>query len=77
MGKWRRGWGAGGGDRPFRFSLSLVPRSTKGLFTGYKNAYLEIYYWRADFAFFRFFELLYRKLTMHVDNAKKIYVKQN
>ena len=27
--------------------------------------------------FFRFFELLYRKLTMHVDNAKKIYVKQN
>ena len=24
-----------GGERPFRFSLSLVPRSTKGLFTGY------------------------------------------
>ena len=29
--KGKVGWG---GERPFRFSLSLVPRSTKGLFTG-------------------------------------------
>ena len=28
-----RGGGNLGGNRPFRFSLSLVPRSTKGLFT--------------------------------------------
>ena len=27
-----------GGESPFRFSLSLVPRSTKGLFTGYLAA---------------------------------------
>ena len=26
---------SGGGEKPFRFSLSLVLRSTKGLFTGY------------------------------------------
>ena len=26
-----------GGERPFRFSLSPVPRSTKGLFTDYRR----------------------------------------
>ena len=31
-----------GGEGPFRFSLFAVPRSTKGLFTGYEEVKITI-----------------------------------
>ena len=39
----RKGKGKGEAERPFWFSLSPVPRLTKGLFTGYNGVGIHLF----------------------------------
>ena len=78
--KEREGNGGGGGQAFSLFPLPSAPLDQKPVHRLQKRSKTHTSKFITGvptLPFCRFFELFYRKLTMHVDNAKKIYVKQN